>query len=210
MTAALLIQQPDGTMRDVPLVAERTLIGRSPECDVVLEGRMISRHHACIRRDDTGYILEDLGSHNGTTLNGQPLSSPHILQNGDSVELGGIGRLTFVDDDATSSRILPPAADIALDTGTQDAWVDGQRLVPPLSPAQFSLLQLLLDRAGALCSRDDIAAAVWPDAHDGISDEAIDALIKRLRARLAEVPGGQRYLVTVRGRGLMLRRDVHS
>src|SRR5829696_3472900 len=136
MTAALLIQQPDGTMRDVPLVAERTLIGRSPECDLVLEGRMISRQHACIRRDNAGYMLEDLGSHNGTTLNGQPLLSPQLLHNGDSVELGGIGRLTFVDDDATSSRILPPAADIALDTGTQDAWVDGQRLVPPLSPAQ--------------------------------------------------------------------------
>ena len=41
-------------------------------------------------------------------------------------------------------------------------------------------------------------------AVDGVSDEAIDALIKRVRARLAEAPGGQRYLTTLRGRGLML------
>jgi DNA-binding response OmpR family regulator len=47
--------------------------------------------------------------------------------------------------------------------------------------------------------------AVWPTAADGVSDEAIDALIKRVRARLGEIPDGQRYLTTLRGRGLMLR-----
>jgi pSer/pThr/pTyr-binding forkhead associated (FHA) protein len=207
MTAALLIQQPDGAVREVPLELGRTVLGRAPECDIVLEGRLISRQHACIRRDGDLYTLEDLGSHNGTTLNGLPLAQPQPLHDGDLIELGGIGRLTFVDGDATSTRPMPPAADIALDAVTQDAWVDGQRLMPPLSPAQFSLLQLLLARANQICTRDDIATAVWPEAHGGVSDEAIDALIKRLRARLAEVPNGQRYLVTVRGRGLMLRRE---
>ena len=208
MTAALLIQQLDGSLREVSLAAERTVLGRAAECDVVVEGRLISRQHACIRRSGGAYILEDLGSHNGTTLNGQLLARPWTLHDGDRIELGGVGRLIFVDGDATSTRPMPPAADIALDLVAQDVWVDGQRLVPPLSPAQFSLLQLLLARANQICTRDEIVAAVWPEAHGGVSDEAIDALIKRLRARLAEAPNGQRYLVTLRGRGLMLRRDI--
>jgi DNA-binding winged helix-turn-helix (wHTH) protein len=87
---------------------------------------------------------------------------------------------------------------------TQDVWVDGQRLSPLLSPAQFSLLKVLVERIDQLCSRSDLVAAVWPDASDGISDEALDALIKRVRARLAEAPNGQRYLMTLRGRGLIL------
>jgi DNA-binding response OmpR family regulator len=210
MTAALLIQQPDGSAREVPLEGESTVIGRAPECDVVIEGRLISRQHACIRREGGAYVLEDLGSHNGTTVNGLPLDQPLPLHDGDRIELGGLGQLTFVDGDATSTRPLPPAADIALDAVAQDVWVDGQLLTPPLSPAQFGLMQLLLARANQICSRDEIVAAIWPEAHGGVSEEAIDALIKRLRARLGEIPNGQRFLVTVRGRGLMLRRGSKS
>lgn len=207
MMAALHILQPDGSVREVPLGAEHTLIGRSPDCDVVVEGRLISRQHARIVHAGGVFTLEDLGSHNGTTLNGEPLDRPQTLHDGDRIELGGIGRLTFVDSDATSTRPLPHPADIAVDPVTQDVWIDGQRLVPPLSPAQFTLLQLLLAHANQICSRDDIVAAIWPSAHGGVSDDAVDALIKRLRARLAEVPNGQRYLVTLRMRGLMLRRN---
>lgn len=207
MAAALLIQQPDGAVREVPLDAGRTVIGRAPECDVVIEGRMVSRQHAAVRRVGEQYTVEDLGSHNGTTLNGELLTQPQVLHDGDRIELGGVGRLLFADGDATSTRPLPPSADIALDALTQDVWVEGQRLDPPLSPAQFSLLQLLYARANQICTRDEIAAAVWPEVHGGVSDEAIDALIKRVRARLGEVQNGQRYLETLRGRGIRLRRE---
>jgi DNA-binding response OmpR family regulator len=204
ISAALLIQQPDGSIREVPLRADRTLLGRAAECDIVIEGRLVSRQHAAIGRVGAAYILEDLGSHNGTCVNGQPLNGPLALRDGDRIELGGVGRVTFVDGDATSTRPQAPAAGVWLDLAAQDVWVDGQRLSPPLSPAQFNLLQALNERLDQVCTRGDIIAAVWPDAVDGVSDEAIDALIKRVRARLAEAPGGQRYLTTLRGRGLML------
>jgi DNA-binding response OmpR family regulator len=99
-----------------------------------------------------------------------------------------------------------------LDVAAQDVWVDGLRLSPQLSPAQFKLLQMLAARIDQLCSRAEIVAAVWPSVADGVSDEAIDALIKRLRARLGEVPAGQRYLTTLRGRGLILHSSevVHG
>jgi DNA-binding response OmpR family regulator len=203
-SAALLIQQPDGSVQELTLQTDRVILGRAIECDVVVEGRLVSRQHAAISRSGTVYTLEDLGSHNGTSVNGQRLGGPWVLRDGDRIELGGVGRLTFVDGDATSTRPQAPAAGVWLDLAAQDVWVDGQRLSPPLSPAQFNLLQALRERIDQVCSRAEIVAAIWPDAADGVSDEAIDALIKRVRARLAEARGGQRYLTTLRGRGLML------
>jgi DNA-binding response OmpR family regulator len=47
--------------------------------------------------------------------------------------------------------------------------------------------------------------AVWPDVSDGISEDAIDGLIKRTRARLSELNRGDRYIKNVRGRGLMIQ-----
>lgn len=204
VNATLLIQQPDGSMREVPLLAERTVLGRADACDVVLAGQLISRQHASIKRADHSYILEDLSSHNGTTVNGQRLVGAHALRDGDCIELGGIRRLFFVDGDATSTRPLPPSTGLWLDQAAQDVWVDGQRISPQLSPAQFRLLQLLVAHTGRVCSRAEIVAAVWPGTSDGVSEDAVDGLIKRLRARLSEVPNGDRFLQNVRGRGLIL------
>jgi DNA-binding response OmpR family regulator len=203
-SAALLIQQPDGSIQEVPLQANYVVLGRAPECDIVVEGRLISRQHATISRLGATYTLEDLESHNGTTVNGRRVSGPWTLHDGDMIELGGVGRLTFVDADATSTRPQAPAVGVWLDRAAQDVWVDGQRLSPQLSPAQFNLIAALAARIDQVCSRAEIVAAIWPDVTDGVSDEAIDALIKRVRARLAEAPGGQRYLATLRSRGLML------
>jgi hypothetical protein len=203
-SAALLIQQPDGSIHEVPLQAEQLVLGRAPECDIVVEGRLISRQHATISRIGTTYTLEDLASHNGTSVNGRRISGPWTLRDGDQIELGGVGQLTFVDGDATSTRPHAPALGVWIDRAAQDVWVDGQRLSPQLSPAQFKLIAALATRIDQVYSRAEIVAAIWPDVTDGVSDEAIDALIKRVRARLAEVPGGQRYLATLRSRGLML------
>jgi len=214
--AMVLIQQPDGSMHEVLLDAERVVLGRAETCDIVLTGRLISRQHAAIIRSGQIYILKDLNSHNGTFINGRRIGEPSALHDGDEIELGGIGRLVFVDNDATKTRPRAPAVGIWLDAAAQDVWIDGLRLSPPLSPAQFTLLKALSERIDQVCSRSDIVAMVWPDAADGVSDEAIDALIKRLRARLIEVPEAQRYLTTVRGRGIMLHspalapHDRHS
>lgn len=204
-TATLLIQQPDGSLQEVPLEAEHLVLGRTDTCDIVLPGQLISRRHARISRVDHCYILEDLGSHNGTTVNGERVLGPRTLHDGDCIELGGIRRLFFVDGDATSTRPQPPARGLWLDEAAHDVWVDGQRLSPQLSPAQFSLLRLLVAQSGRICTRAEIVAAVWPDTAHGVSEDAVDGLIKRVRARLNEVAGGERYLQNVRGRGLILR-----
>src|SRR3954469_582444 len=108
--AVLLIQEPDGSLREEPLTAERVVLGRDPHCDIVLPGRLISRQHAAISRAGRAYTLEDLSSRNGTAVNGEMLASPRALRDGDRIELGGIGGLTFTDGDATSTRPVPHAA----------------------------------------------------------------------------------------------------
>jgi len=73
--------------------------------------------------------------------------------------------------------------------------------------AQYRLLELLYDGEGRVCSRDEIVEAVWPEAaEEGVSDQAIDALVRRLRERVGEVDPDHQYIVTVRGHGFRLDR----
>jgi hypothetical protein len=205
--AVLLIPQPDGTTREVALGHTPLVLGRDESCDVPIVSRLVSRRHAQIAAVGSQYVLEDLNSRNGTSLNGTAISGSVTLRDGDRLSLGGSGEIVFLDNDATATRPNPPVVGVWLDTNSQVVWVNGRQLNPTLSPAQFRLLQLLINNSGQVCSREAMIAAVWPDVRDGVSDEALDALIKRVRARLAEIPGGNEYLVTLRGRGVMIRKN---
>ncbi|HYF61654.1 MAG TPA: FHA domain-containing protein [Herpetosiphonaceae bacterium] len=209
--AFLLIQHAPDALQEVRLDGAPIVIGRAETCDITLAGRLISRQHARISRAAGGYLLEDLGSRNGTQVNGRPLEGSHVLQNGDVIECGGSASIRFVDNDATSTRAQAPARGVWLDQDTEDVWVDGSCLAPPVSSVQFALLRFLDAHRDQICTRAAIIAAVWPDVQEeGISDEAIDALVKRVRSRLGEVEQGQRYLATVRGRGLMLQSPAKA
>lgn len=64
---------------------------------------------------------------------------------------------------------------------------------------------MLVESAGAVCTREQVIDAVWPEAvGEGVSEQAIDALVRRLRDRLAEVDPNHQYVVTVRGHGFRL------
>ena len=75
---------------------------------------------------------------------------------------------------------------------------------PPLSREQYALLAFLFENAGKLCLRDDIINRAWPDALGGVSDEAVDALVHRVRDRLRAAGASKLFIVTVRGRGFRL------
>jgi hypothetical protein len=76
---------PDG--RRIALGAQPLVIGRLPECDVVLNDSNVSRRHAELRRSGDGVFLTDLGSTNGTRVNGTPVRE-QILASGDEVSVG--------------------------------------------------------------------------------------------------------------------------
>ncbi|HLH64315.1 MAG TPA: FhaA domain-containing protein [Solirubrobacteraceae bacterium] len=70
------------------------LIGRSRQCDVVLDDPNVSRSHAEIRPRGGSWVLRDLGSTNGTRLNGRRVDGPEVLRRGDEMQLGAT-RLVF-------------------------------------------------------------------------------------------------------------------
>jgi hypothetical protein len=63
-------------------------LGRSRQCDVVVNDPNVSRHHAEIRPRGGSWVLSDLGSTNGSCLNGRRIDGPEVLKAGDEIELG--------------------------------------------------------------------------------------------------------------------------
>lgn len=209
----LIMQEGQGAGRGWPVEKEKVIIGRGEDCDVVLVERQVSRHHAQIRRLDSAasltYVLEDLGSRNGTYLNGREVTEPHILQDGDEIQIALCVRLSFVGAEATAPLVFERGRRLGLylDRERHVVLIGGRELSPPLSLAQYRLLELLYDRAGRVCSRDEIVEAVWAEAaEEGVSDQAIDALVRRLRERVSEIDADHQYIVTVRGHGFRLDR----
>ena len=92
---AKLILSIDGlVLKEIPLSKERTTIGRKPHNDIQIDNLAVSGEHAVIVTILNDCFLEDLGSTNGTLVNGNPVKK-HFLQNNDVVELGKY-RLKFV------------------------------------------------------------------------------------------------------------------
>jgi pSer/pThr/pTyr-binding forkhead associated (FHA) protein len=92
-----LILSMDGlVLKEVELTKERTTIGRRPHNDIVIDNLAVSGEHAVMITILNDSFIEDLGSTNGTTVNGQPIKK-HFLQPNDTVELGKY-KLKFVAD----------------------------------------------------------------------------------------------------------------
>jgi len=218
----LIIQEGRGAGRSWLIEKETLTIGRDEDCDVVLVERQVSRHHAQIRRTDSRHVLEDLGSKNGTYVNGRQVTGPYTLQDGDEIQIALCVKLNFACTEPCRSIGLAdsptrPFAPLVFERGRHPGLyldqerrvvlIGGRELSPLLSLAQYRLLELLYDRAGRVCSRDEIVEAVWPEvSEEGVSDQAIDALVRRLRERIGEVDPDHQYIVTVRGHGFRLNR----
>jgi len=195
--------------RRIPISAQSVIIGRGGKntvCDIELPERQISRQHAEIYVDQGNYYVRDLNSKNGTYVNDQPVQGPVRLQDNDTIQIALCERFRFVGTDATLplEEVTLPRR-LRLDDLARRVWIGSQEIRPPLSPAQYRLLELLYDPVGQVRSRDEIIDSVWAEAErDGVSEQAIDALVRRLRERLAEIDPDGLYVITVRGHGFRL------
>jgi len=209
----LLIHEGEKAGQRWTLQSDLTVVGRGNECDLLLPERQISRQHIRIRRSGGQYIIEDIDSKNGTWVNGQPLKGEQLLQDGDEINLAMAVKLVYMETEATApiARADNNAASgvvatgIRLDREARRVFVSNRELDPPLSLPQYRLLELLIDLKGSICTREQVIAAVWPDVmSDGVSEQAIDALVRRLRDRIAEIDAQHQYIITVRGHGFRL------
>lgn len=74
--------------REIALVEGENVLGRDPDVAVWIDLNSVSRHHARVVVADGAARLEDLGSRNGTLVNGEPVTSPRPLANGDRIKIG--------------------------------------------------------------------------------------------------------------------------
>jgi pSer/pThr/pTyr-binding forkhead associated (FHA) protein len=161
---AKLILSMDGlVLKEIPLTKERTTIGRKPHNDIQIDNLAVSGEHAVIVTILNDSFLEDLGSTNGTVVNGNPIKK-HFLQNNDVIELGKY-KLKFLGEaapaagasgdkaDFEKTMVLRPSAmrttDVSKSAGAQRApamqhaaaaasatgVADATKTVPPAMPA---------------------------------------------------------------------------
>ncbi len=91
---ALVVRSGGGrTGETFRAAGERTLIGRSPDCDIFLDDVTVSRKHAVLLERDGAFVIEDQGSLNGTFVNRKRIESAE-LEDGDELQIGKY-RLTF-------------------------------------------------------------------------------------------------------------------
>jgi pSer/pThr/pTyr-binding forkhead associated (FHA) protein len=103
---AKLILSMDGlVLKEIPLAKERTTIGRKPHNDIQIDNLAVSGEHAVIVTILNDSFLEDLGSTNGTVVNGNAIKK-HFLQNNDIIELGKY-KLKFVGEAAPAAAGAP-------------------------------------------------------------------------------------------------------
>ncbi|MEM9038166.1 MAG: FHA domain-containing protein [Actinomycetota bacterium] len=207
MVAPAQLRHADGTVHQLDATA--VTIGRDPGQDISLAVPAVSRGHAVVERDDHGYRLRDLDSRNGTFVNGDRVGASAVpLRDGDEVVLAGSEVFRFVDPMGTPAGPgLGRLVGVWIDRASGAVWVDAQVVEPPLSDRQQALLELLHTRAGAIVSREELIASVWSDvAAEGVSPAAVDALVKRLKARLRPLQRHGDYVEVVRDRGVRLRQ----
>ena len=190
------------------------IVGRDDSCNVIIQNRQVSRYHARFVTLPHGVQLEDLGSKNGTHINGHEVVEPIILQDGDVIQIAFAQQFIYLSSDSTLPLELPPEkpAEIVpvprllrLDKRSRRVWIGDEELLPPLSVSQYQLLELLFDNPGRVVSRAELVQAVWgKEDAIGISEQALDALVRRLRDRLASINSDHPFLITVRGHGLRM------
>ena len=188
------------------------IIGRDSDCEIVIPDRQISRRHARITTTPKGVLLEDLGSKNGTYCDGVRVDEPALLQDGTSIQFAFVQTFMFMSSDATlpleNDHLHPVRAEtslLRLELRSRKVWIGNQEILPPLSASQFKLLELLYNNQGKVVTRQELIEAIWGEEQAiTVSEQALDALVRRLRERLATFDPSRALIATVRGHGLRL------
>lgn len=194
------------------VIGDSIVVGRDVTCDIVIPDRRVSRRHAQFTTRIEGVQVEDLSSKNGTHYNGRSLREPIYLKDGDVVQIALAQQFIYVSADATTplgdedlAAILDQTGRLRLEKRSRRVWIGDREVVPPLSVAQFALLEMLYTRSGRVVPRRELIVGVWgEEAALDVTNQALDALVRRLRDRLAAIDPTHAFILTVRGHGLRL------
>jgi pSer/pThr/pTyr-binding forkhead associated (FHA) protein len=122
----LIIEDDEGRKTVVPVVREEITIGRQDGNTIRLTERNVSRRHARLVKDNGSLVIEDLGSYNGVRVNGEKITGPTKIKEGDLVEIGdydlGIqGKLDTPMAGEPAAKPPPPPKQTTIPPGTMKA-----------------------------------------------------------------------------------------
>jgi pSer/pThr/pTyr-binding forkhead associated (FHA) protein len=118
MQAVLVMFRSDGERRSFSMARDMTVIGRREDCDLRIPLGEVSRKHCRILRDGDSLKLEDLGSSNGTFLNGQRVQEA-ILSPGDTLQVGPVVFVLQIDGQPSDDELRPVTMDAAAAAGAE-------------------------------------------------------------------------------------------
>jgi predicted component of type VI protein secretion system len=193
-------------------IKNKITVGRDQDCDIVIPDRQVSRHHLTITPTTDGAFVEDLNSKNGTHYNGVAIEEATRLEDGSVIQIAFVQTFLFISSDATlpldAGDIIPVVSSqekLRVDKRSRRVYIEDKELLPPLSVSQYKLLELLYDHQSQVVLRNDLIEYIWSEKEAVlVSDQALDALVRRLRERLSEMDPDHDYIITVRGHGLRL------
>jgi phosphoserine phosphatase RsbU/P len=207
MARELLLHLPDGATRAIPLRGLRLTLGRSADNGLAYpEDPVLSRYHATFECDGTEWSLTDLGSKNGTLLNGTPLTGRHRLRLGDLI---AAGRLTFTYHDPEAEADLPLDDDVGTSSSSTsiltslDVVAEQENAGLPLeAPTGRARIQALLSVGRELGGHKPLH-----ELFPAILQLAVKSVGAR-RGALMTIENGHLTLRASRGEGLRLSRAV--
>lgn len=217
--------------RSYSLQEHTTILGRHPNCDIVLDVGAVSRQHAKVSRAESQYVIEDLHSRNGTFVNDQRVSGPHVLRDGDRVRICDIIFLfqlssvpvapaetvspetTFLEDNESSNSTIMSTVDVLSEREGLRLKVNAEAKLKALIEISQSLGKAIsLDRV--LQKTLDSLFNVFVQADRGfvvLHDPHRDRLIPRaVKTRGDDQTGGMRISRTIVDRVMREKKAILS
>lgn len=158
MDLKLLVVQGKPEGKEIPVRVPRFIIGRSVECQLRPNSELISRHHCQIAVNGEQVSIMDLGSSNGTIVNGERITEEVQIDDGDLIQVGPLGFQVMLTRDAAVDTPVPAAAE------TTPAFAQPVAAAAPVVAAQ----------AGTIGSKeakhDDIQQWLLSDAKNTVPD----------------------------------------
>lgn len=199
----LIVRDAAGSERVVPVDRDVITLGRDPTCTIRLESRYVSRQHARIETHGPEIVLVDLGSVNGSLLNGARVEGSAALSAGDviaiadaTIECRSEGAMDGTTLAFRRERPVPPPSDLLrVEPQAYEVWVGERLLERRLSEQEFKLLRNLYEHRDRVCTRQELGDAIWGSGN--WDPNMLHRLVHRLKEKIEPNPEKPRYVQTV-------------
>lgn len=182
--------------REIKLAVPKFIIGRGEGAHLRPSSDLVSRHHCGISVTDGQVIVEDLGSRNGTFVNGEQITEPHKARSGDQIR---VGRLQFelVMDPARAAKkarvnnVVEAAARTATNKkqGIEDSISDWLEAEVPMEQSRAETIQFSMEETQAIFDRDSKEQSSGEIAIDPAGvEETESAEIRRKKKKMGKLP----------------------